>query len=161
MGSCGCLHCHWCTGGGGGLRSRAAPSTTYTGAVRGAGTKGCSGAVLTEIHQKGSIPAFAVVSLGGYTPGLRPRPNTPGTHWVWKTHAPPRLVHPRSLTETRVRIRCISHHTCCQQIGSAGYASGIGERARHAAAGTKTPRTAVFVWLGCYSYEAALQKLLS
>ena len=41
-----------------------------------------------------------MVGLGGCAPGLRPRPNTPGTHRAWKTCAPPRLEHLRFLTET-------------------------------------------------------------
>ena len=39
-------------------------------------------------------------NLGEYALGLRPRPNTPDAHWVWKTCAPSRLAHSLFLTET-------------------------------------------------------------
>ena len=37
--------------------------------------------------------ALPLVHWGDYTLSLRPRPNTPGTHRVWKIYAPPRLIH--------------------------------------------------------------------
>ena len=44
-------------------------------------------------HLKWSVCALAVVSLGEYIVGLRPRPNTPDTHQVWKTCVPLCLHH--------------------------------------------------------------------
>ena len=45
-----------------------------------------------------------------YAPGLRPRPNTPGTQRTWKSYAPPRLVHLRFRQNRWADWLCISPH---------------------------------------------------
>ena len=50
----------------------------------------------------------ATSKLPEYALGLRPRPNTPGTHRVWKTCAPPRLVRPRFRQKRRADWPCVS-----------------------------------------------------
>ena len=54
--------------------------------------------------------ALAASILLEYTPGLRPRPNTTGTQQVWKTYAPPRLVHLRFRQKRRADWLCILPH---------------------------------------------------
>ena len=73
-----------------------------------------------------------------------------------KPTRPRDFIHFRFLTEMCTWIRCASHHTCYQQIGSPEYAAGILERARHGAADPETLRTSAVVLPACY--EARLQK---
>ena len=50
---------------------------------------------------------LASSTLLEYAPGLWPRTNAPGTQQVWKTYAPPRLVHLRFRQKRRAHWLCI------------------------------------------------------
>ena len=57
---------------------------------RGQGRKGAAAACRNPLKDKHACILLAI--LGDYALGLRPQPNTPDTHQVWKTCAPLHLV---------------------------------------------------------------------
>ena len=104
---------------------------------------------------------LAASTLLGYTLGLRPRPNTPGTHQVWGTYALLRLAHLPFLQKCCMGGLAVQCSTALVTGKLADYTLGLQPRPHTTRdpSGPKTTRTSAFVGSGLVCKEATLQRM--
>ena len=107
-----------------------------------------------RIFHGGHCACYRQLCLTTYDPGLRPRPNTPGTHRAWNTPAPLHLQNTRLWLFGRVDLPWGASHMLPATL--LDYALGLRPQPKtpgtHRSENTRTPGLSLYITISLCHY---------